>query len=118
MEQYLARLEEIIKMKQNWTLDKEEGIAAPTEESIIESSRILSIMSKYENQYYIYPSMEGGILIEWSQDNWEASVEVSPDSKSYEFLAVNVQNKDYIDNSKLDLRNNFEIEFQQFLNKF
>lgn len=120
MEQYLERIEEIIKMKNNWTLDKEEGINSPTVESIIETKRILPIMDKYKgkNRFYIYPSMDGGISIEWSKNNWEVSVQVVDDGKSYEFLAVNVENREYIDNTKFILIGDFEKDYQNFLSKF
>lgn len=120
MEQYLERLEEISKMRDKWTLDKEEGINPPTEKSIIETKRILPIMSQYEinTRFYIYPSMSGGIYIEWSKDNWEASVEILPDGKTYEFLAVNIENRESIDSGKIDLIFNFENDYQSFVNKF
>lgn len=120
MEKHLERIDQIIQMKHNWTLDKEEGIAPPTHEAIEETKRILPIMMKYEtkNRFYIYPSMEGGTLIEWNKDNWGASVEVLPDGKSYEFLSVNVENRDCIDDDNLNLVGDFETDFQNFIGKF
>lgn len=45
---------------------------------------------------YLYPLPDGGISGEWSIENWEASVQIGPDAKSFELNAVDVVSQNEI----------------------
>lgn len=87
-----ARCEELAQLKDGW-LDGEG--AAPTKLGL---DAFLASWNSADTDAlplpHIYPTPEGGIQMEWTQDGWETSAEVELETLNAELLAVNVMTRE------------------------
>ncbi len=90
-----ARCEELAQLKDGW-LDGEG--TAPTKAGLAAFS---SAWGNAETAAlplpHIYPTPEGGVQMEWTQDGWEISAEVELASLKAELMAVNVVTREALD---------------------
>lgn len=84
-----ARCEELAQLKEGW-LDGE-GEALDKEGLKWFANSWVSFASQGLPLPYIYPALEGGIRLEWTNQTWELAAVVSLDSKQAELYAVDAK---------------------------
>lgn len=87
-----SRLEELADLQDGWLDGK--GLALNPE-------NLLWLVNEFDSKFdpdlplpYLYPTAEGGIQAEWTQGNWEVSLEINLDEKSAEWQAFNLVTED------------------------
>jgi len=73
----VLRLDELAELKSGWHGNEEgEAISMAAREA---AESFLHLRSKYLETYRIYPTLEGGVLIEFIASGWDLSVEFLPE---------------------------------------
>lgn len=78
------RLIEFLDLSHDWDDD---GSDAPSLDSVIMAARILLDREELRSRAYVYPTRDGGILIEWDHLGWGYSLRVL-NTGHFEFFGV------------------------------
>lgn len=64
---------------------------------------------------YIYPTISGGLLLNWQIDHWDISLEINPPKLDIVFHALNIRSGDEIEHVVIDLANMRDLLVDVFI---
>ena len=89
----MSRLIEFLALEDNWDGD---GSLAPSFSSIFMGLRLFLDLHQLASNSTVYPSVDGGILIEWRYRSWAYSLRFLND-ESIEFFGIGLENEEETD---------------------
>ena len=89
----MFQLLEFLRLENDWD---EDGSPAPSYLSILMALRLLCDLENLWKVASVYPSMDGGVLIEWRQNHWAYSLRLLNDN-TLSFYGVDIESDEETD---------------------